>query len=277
MKKLLSVFLIAIFLVSSFAVLSAAEEAHTHEFGEWRPHDEVTLHHYRECPCGGEGAVEIEPCVWDEGELFEDYGILYRCTVCGSTTMEPLEEEGIVNGPHDVLVTVAEGSSASLPEGAELKVKRPDVKTLSRKTVRAIKDSVEGRATVLALYDFTLMNDGVAIQPGGVVNVRLLVPKDVEFESLEVYYITDAGGFEKCPTTVNAQKGTYTFQTDHFSTFAVVGITEDKMPVGAIIGIAAGGVVLVAAAVAGVLLAAKKKKAAKEASTEEKLAEEKGE
>ena len=88
MKKLLSVFLIAMFLVSSFAVLSAAEEAHTHEFGEWQSHDEVTLHHYRECPCGGEGAVEIEPCVWDEGEPYEDYGILYRCTVCGSTTME---------------------------------------------------------------------------------------------------------------------------------------------------------------------------------------------
>ena len=67
-------------------------------------------------PLRGEGSMEIEPCVWDEGELYEDYGFFYRCTGCGSTVMEPLEEEGIVNGD-------------------------------------------------------------IAIQPGGVVNVRLLVPR----------------------------------------------------------------------------------------------------
>ena len=57
-----------------------------------------------------------------------------------------------------------------------------------------------------------------------------------------VVYIAPDGSVEECETTVN-EDGTITFETTHFSTYAVIGIEgEGGLSVGAIIGIILGSI-----------------------------------
>jgi hypothetical protein len=59
-----------------------------------------------------------------------------------------------------------------------------------------------------------------------------------------VVYIAPDGSYEECKTTVN-EDGTITFESDHFSQYAVIGITKDAGPsMAAIIGSVLGAVAL---------------------------------
>ena len=65
-----------------------------------------------------------------------------------------------------------------------------------------------------------------------------------EYDEIIVVYIAPDGSYEECKTTVN-EDGTITFETDHFSQYAIIGITEDAgLGTGAIVGIVVGSVVV---------------------------------
>ena len=62
-----------------------------------------------------------------------------------------------------------------------------------------------------------------------------------------VVYIAPDGSYEECKTIVN-EDGTITFETNHFSQYAVIGITENTgLGIGAIIGIVLGAVAILGA------------------------------
>ena len=61
-----------------------------------------------------------------------------------------------------------------------------------------------------------------------------------EYDKIIVVYIAPDGSYEECKTTVN-EDGTITFETDHFSKYAVIGIAENGgLGAGAIVGIVLG-------------------------------------
>jgi hypothetical protein len=90
-------------------------------------------------------------------------------------------------------------------------------------------------------------------------------------EDLKVYHI-DGNGKATEVTVLSVEDGYITFETSHFSVFAVgvegaVGaqtLGSTGMPIGAVIGIAAGAVAVVAAAAVAVVLVLKTKAGAAE-------------
>lgn len=129
-----------------------------------------------------------------------------------------------------------------------------------------------GSYKLLQVADITLYDaEDEAYQPNGTLQVKMLLNKSaVKFdaEDLKVYHIGDNGKATEL-TVISVEDGYITFETSHFSVFAVgvegaVGaetLGSTGMPIGAVIGIAAGAVVVVAAAAVAVVLVLKKKKA----------------
>ena len=125
-----------------------------------------------------------------------------------------------------VKITAPEGSHAILNENTVLKVEAvEDAPTENvQANIAVVADG--GKAEILASYDISLVLDGASIQPGGAVEVTLPAPENAdEYDSIQVVYIDDNGGVTPCETRVN-EDGTITFVTDHFSHYAIVGITD---------------------------------------------------
>ena len=72
-----------------------------------------------------------------------------------------------------------------------------------------------------------------------------------------VVYISPDGSYQECKTTVN-EDGTITFETDHFSRYAVIEI-QHSTPAIVWILISTISIVLIAGAVVGVIFIKKKK------------------
>ena len=241
------------------------EKTAEHVFGEWK-HEATVGKHYRECPCG---QSETGDCAWDDGKIttaptYEAEGVkTYTCTVCGGTKTETaakLEktDEIVSGGNEDVKISVSEGSEAVLNANTMLEVEKFDYDA-PKEVKTNIEKAVGGNAEVLASYDISLVLDGAKVQPGGKVAVTLPIPEDMgDYKSIQVVYIDDDGNVTPCDTTVNGD-GTLTFVTDHFSHYAIVGVT-DASPVTLII-IAAVGTLVLAGAVAAIVIIKKKKKA----------------
>ena len=85
----------------------------------------------------------------------------------------------------------------------------------------------------------SLILDGAPVQPNGKVMVTIPAV-DIKYDTIKVVYIDDNGNFEECATTIN-EDGTITFETDHFSKYAVIGV-NNGLSGGAIAGIVIGSV-----------------------------------
>ncbi|MGN0456440.1 MAG: leucine-rich repeat protein [Acutalibacteraceae bacterium] len=103
------------------------------------------------------------------------------------------------------------GISLDIKNNAELVVETlTDSESLDKANVALVN-----KAEVLALYDISIMNDGVAVQPDGTAKVR--IPTDNA--NAKVYRIETDG----TATDMNAvyENGYLVFTTDHFSVYAV--------------------------------------------------------
>ena len=129
-----------------------------------------------------------------------------------------------------------------------------------------------GGYKLLQVADITLYDaEDEAYQPNGTLQVKMLLNKSaVKFdaEDLKVYHIGENGKATEL-TVISVEDGYITFETSHFSVFAVgvEGATGAEVlgsagsSVGAIIGIVAGAVVVLGGAAVAVLFVLKKKKA----------------
>lgn len=76
---------------------------------------------------------------------------------------------------------------------------------------------------VVASYDISLVLGGVTVQPGGMVKVTLPIPEDASgYDEFKIVYIDDDGNVTPCDAYLNGD-GTITFETDHFSHYAIIG------------------------------------------------------
>ena len=82
--------------------------------------------------------------------------------------------------------------------------------------------SVANKSEIVALYDISLMLDGVEIQPDGYVTVTLKLTDEMKaMTDLQVVYIDDNGKITIIPSEV--KDGKIVFVTDHFSYYGVIG------------------------------------------------------
>ncbi len=77
------------------------------------------------------------------------------------------------------------------------------------------------------VYDITLTNNGVEVQPDGAVIVKIPVPATMEPDQIKVYHLSENGNY----TNMNAEyiDGYMVFTTDHFSQYVLT--TEEKVTV----------------------------------------------
>jgi hypothetical protein len=200
--------------------------------------------------------VTKEPTVAAVGEA------TYTCSLCSHSYTEELPKR-IVQVSGEVVGTVLnvpQGSEAYIPEGTVFDVVQENVEKVPEQVLGEIAVTAEGAAKPLGMYDLSLLLEGAKLQPNGTVAVTLPAPDlAAEYDTIIVVYIAPDGSYEECKTTVN-EDGTITFETDHFSHYAVIGITKDAgLGTGAIIGIACGAVALLVGGFALLWFVIKKK------------------
>ena len=84
--------------------------------------------------------------------------------------------------------------------------------------------NINGEISIVAYYDLYLIHNSAYIHPNGKLVVTLPLVAG-NYDSIMVIYIADDGSIEECKTTVNAD-GTVSFETDHFSKYAIIGLTN---------------------------------------------------
>ena len=195
-----------------------------------------TNNHWNECTCGDKANTAPHADA-DNDE---------KCDTCGydmpATGTEPGTEPDnsgtkIEDTESGASVQIPEGSNATVPDGAVFEAVELPKTEISDTTFTQITETVEGSADVLAVYELSLLLDGATVQPNGKLLVTLPAIKG-DFERVKVLYIADDGSVKECPTTLNSD-GTVSFETDHFSKYVVVGVTEHKadggLPIGVIV------------------------------------------
>ena len=225
-----------------------AQEKIEHSFADWIARDDHDhVHDCMECdyesvlPHDYVREVTKEPTEAEVGEA------TYTCSLCSHFYTEVLPKR-IVEVSGDVVGTVLNvpaGSNAYIPEGTVFDVVEQPAEQVPEQVLGEIAVTAEGAAKPLGMFDLSLLLDGAKIQPDGTVEITLPAPDlAAEYDSIIVVYIAPDGSYEECKTTVN-EDGTITFETDHFSQYAVIGITEDAgLGAGAIIGIVLGAVAI---------------------------------
>lgn len=88
-------------------------------------------------------------------------------------------------------------------------------------TVNAVEEDVDDVFDGESIaYDITLNAVNNAVQPVDNVEVSIDLPENLKDKEVEVYYVDDEGNTELLESTSNGES--VTFNTDHFSTYAVV-------------------------------------------------------
>ena len=257
-----------------------ASESGDHAYGEWTMKDEN--YHTHSCPtCGATEDFEhsfydwiakdnndhVHECMECDYEsvLPHDYvrevtkeptetaigEATYTCSLCSHFYTEELPKKiaQITGEVVGTVLNVPAGSNAYIPEGTVFDVVEEPVEQVPEQVLGEIAVTAEGAAKPLGMYDLSLLLDGAKIQPDGTVEVTLPAPDlATEYDKIIVVYIAPDGSYEECKTTVN-EDGTITFETDHFSKYAVIGVNNKGLSGGAIAGIVIGSV-------AGVILLA---------------------
>ena len=253
-----------------------ASESGDHNYGEWTMKDEN--YHTHSCPtCGATEDFEHSFYDWiakdDNDHVHEcmecDYESVLPHDYVREVTKEPTEREvgeatytcslclhfyteelpkRIAQVSGEVVGTVLNvpaNSNAYIPEGTVFDVVEQPVEQVPEQVLGEIAVTADGAAKPLGIYDLSLLLDGAKIQPNGTVEITLPAPDlAAEYDSIIVVYIAPDGSYEECKTTVN-EDGTITFETDHFSQYAVIGITENAdLGIGAILGIVLGAVAI---------------------------------
>ena len=239
---------------------------HTHNYENIKKDD---ANHWKECACGEKN--EITAHTWNNGEVTKEATVdeegvkTYTCTLCSCTKNESIAKlvTNVKNTESGVTLEIPSNSQATLPTGTVIEVVDRSGDGVSKQILGGFAETAETMVEALGVYDLNLLLDGVKIQPNGAVIVTLPAPKlSAEYDRIIVVFIADDGSYEECKTTVNTD-GTISFETDHFSTYAVIGVREEVadggIGIGAIVAIIVGVVFIVGGAFAIYWLVIKKK------------------
>ncbi len=95
-----------------------------------------------------------------------------------------------------------------------------DIKEIEEEIHIAVPPNVDADIDSAVLYDITLTQDSVTVQPDGSVEVRLPVPADMDPNRIRVWHIDEKGNVTDMNATV--KDGEVVFVTDHFSYYMIV-------------------------------------------------------
>ena len=109
-----------------------------------------------------------------------------------------------------------------VPSGTEIVVEKVTTGTSYIEVATVLENTV----TKFELYDISLKNDKVTIQPNGKVKVSIPVPSGYDTSKIAVFYVADDGTKTKYDSIV--KDGYVIFETDHFSNYVVAEETENS-------------------------------------------------
>ena len=238
-----------------------AIEDFEHNFNDWIVEDDNNhIHDCAECEYASilphDYVIEItkEPTETEVGEA------TYTCPLCSHSYTEELPKRiiEITNENNGVSLTVPDTSNAYIPEGTVIDVVDIPTNKVPQQILGEIELASKGIAKPLAYYDLSLLLEGAEIQPNGTIQITLpALQQEFDADNVMVVYISPDGSYQECKTTVN-EDGTITFETDHFSRYAVIEI-QHSTPAIVWILISTISIVLIAGAVVGVIFIKKKK------------------
>lgn len=111
--------------------------------------------------------------------------------------------------------------SGSLPDGASLKASKISADS---ETYNKAQQAV-GNDKVLFMFDLSLIQNGVEVQPNGDVRVTITIPDEYKnVENLVIAYIADDGKIIYIDSSI--ENGKISFTTNHFSLYAIVQQVE---------------------------------------------------
>ncbi len=206
-----------------------------HNFGSWKNDKDATCTEggtqKRICSkCGAEETRKTAPL----GHDFENPTIVKEATIsttglkegkckrCGETTSEviPCSQKDETTG---ILFETEEGVFA---EGTQLTVE--EIKT-DNPTYESVKNILSEVTDTFTVYDISAVLNGAEVQPNGEVKVEFKIP-DGYGTDVAVFYISDAGTYEKLESLVSEDGKTVSAKLTHFSKYAVCKLGEtDKI------------------------------------------------
>ena len=184
----------------------------------------------------------------------------YTCSVCKATKTEELPKciTEIENNTVDVVVNIPNNSAAYIPQGTVIDIVDVPTNEVPQQVLGQIELASKGSVKPLACYDLALLLEGAEIQPNGTIQITLpAIQQEFDADNVMVVYIAPDGSYQECKTTVN-EDGTITFETDHFSRYAVIEI-QNSTPAIVWILISTISVALIAGAVVAVIFIKKKR------------------
>lgn len=188
-------------------------------------------------PADGTVSYRLEPA--DAGALYmqsigEDQLILgVQLSKPATLVVEPSDTTTITNEQGATLTAPANPSNPTYYNRMALKTEHigGDVAQTAVDSVVAMIDDVTGHPYV---FDISMIDPaGKEIQPldGDTVTVTLPIPEGLSAEGLHVFHVADDGTVTDMNATVDAEAGTVSFTTTHFSTFVLANVKADKQPV----------------------------------------------
>ena len=155
------------------------------------------------------------------GEIFyTNMGSTFNIDVAGNCSYTTLTEDTNTGIKFD-------SENANLPKTVELVAEKVTEGTVYNTVTTTLNDSV----TKFYVYDISLKNGNVSIQPNGKVKISVPIPDDIDTSNLVVYRISENG--EKTEYTAKVETIGNTkyaiFETDHFSTYVLAekAVTTD--------------------------------------------------
>ena len=108
-----------------------------------------------------------------------------------------------------------------------------DVAQTATDSVVAAIDGVTGHPYVFDIHLEDMLGDVFEIPEGDSVTVTLPIPEGLSAEGLHVFHVADDGTVTDMNATVDAETGTVSFTTTHFSTFVLANVAADDSGKGA--------------------------------------------
>lgn len=92
-------------------------------------------------------------------------------------------------------------------------------------TFNTVKTVLKDSTNKMKIFEITLKSNDVEIQPNGKIKISIPIPEGFDTSKLMVYRIEENGTKTEYTVTVN---GNYaTFETDHFSTYALAEVKQE--------------------------------------------------
>lgn len=160
----------------------------------------------------GNKSVEIEDgyTVTTQTEDGKETGaIILKKEKVTTPTTKPVTKEDTTTG------IKLETTTAVVPSNTILS----SVTVTEQKTLDTVNKALKDTTSKYKVYDINLLKDGAKIQPNGKVKVSIPIPSDYDKSKLEVYRIDDNG--TKTKYDVKVEENYATFETDHFSIYAL--------------------------------------------------------